>query len=136
MTEDLRDLYLRYVAAANARDYEAIAGMIHDDVTVNGVKSRRDDVLASLAGFADAIPDFTWNLEDLIIVDNRIAARLRDTGTPAKQWLGIEPTQTQIEITEMSSYRVRDGRFAEMWFLMDLASAAQQLLQSAAQLRS
>jgi len=133
MNEDLRDLYLRYVTAANARDYEAIAGLIHEDVKVNGVTSRREDVLASLKGFAEAIPDFTWNLEDLIIVDDRIAARLRNTGTPAKQWLGIEPSHTQIEITEMSNYKIRDGRFAEMWFLMDFASAAQQLRQSAAQ---
>jgi predicted ester cyclase len=128
MAEEMHELYRRYVAAANARDYETIASLIHDDVMVNGVSSRRADVLASLAGFADVVPDFTWHIEDVLVAGDRIAARLRDTGTPAKRWLGMEPTNARIEITEFANYRVRDGRFAEMWFLMDTTSAAQQLI--------
>jgi predicted ester cyclase len=125
--EELRALYRRYVTAANARDFEAIANLIHDDVTINGVLHKREDVLASLASFADIIPDFTWTIEDLLVEDDRIAARLRDTGTPAKPWLGMEPTGAAIEITEFANYTVRHGRFAEMRFLMDTATATQQL---------
>jgi len=132
MADELRDLYLRYVAAANARDFEVIADLIHDEVTVNGVTCKREDVLASLAGFVESVPDFTWHIEELFTVEERIAARLRDTGTPAKQWLGIEATGARIEITEFASYKVRDGRFAEMRFLMDTASAVQQLQRSSA----
>jgi len=132
MSENLHDFYLRYVAAANARDYETIAGLIHDEVTVNGLMCRREDVLASLTGFADIMPDFTWHIEDLFVAEDRIAARLRDTGTPAKEWLGVQATNVSIEITEFASYRLRDGRFAEMWFLMDTSSAIQQLLRSSA----
>ena len=125
--DELREFYLRYVDAANARDFDAIAPLIHDDVTINGVPSKRADVLASLKGITDAVPDFVWRIEDLFTQDDRIAARLRDGGTPAKKWLGFEPTGASVEFMEFASYRVRDGRFTQMWFLMDVPSIAKQL---------
>lgn len=135
MVQELREFYERYVAAANARDFETIAGLIHDDVMVNGVARKRDDVLASLASFTEIVPDFTWHIEDLAIAKDRISARLRDTGTPTTAWLGVAPTDTAIEFTELASYRVRQGRFSEMWFLMDTETAKQQLSRSAPELQ-
>ncbi|KAF2654030.1 NTF2-like protein [Lophiostoma macrostomum CBS 122681] len=125
--EELRDFYHRYVAAANNRDFDTISSLVNDEVTVNDVPHKREDVVAALKGIADVTPDFTWHIEDLITTGDRIAARLRDTGTPTKEIFGEEPTGASIEITEFAAYRVRDGRFVEMWFLMDVASAVQQL---------
>lgn len=127
MVQDLSDFYRHYVAAANARDFATIANLVHDEVTVNGVACKREDVLNSLAAFIEIMPDFTWEIEDLIVADDRIAARLRDTGTPATEWLGVPATGAAIEIMEFASYRVTEGGFIEMWFLMDKASAVQQL---------
>lgn len=127
MNELLRAFYHRYVEAANARDYDAIAELLHDKVTVGGNLYKRDDVLASLKGIVDAVPDFTWHLEALVIEEDRIAARLRDTGTPTKTFLGVPPTGASVEISEFASYRVRDGRFEEMWFLIDQPTLASQL---------
>lgn len=125
--EKMRDFYHRYVAAANARDFDAIAELIHDDVTINGAAYKRADVLTSLQGLTDAVPDMAWHIEDLVIEGDRIGARLRDTGRPAKQFFGLEPTGASVEYTEFASYKVRDGRFAEMWFLMDVPTVAEQL---------
>ena len=125
--EQLQAFYNRYIEAANARDFETIAELIHDEVTIGGVSYKREHVLAALKGITDAVPDFVWHVEDLFTQDDRIAARLRDTGTPKQNWLGLEPTGASVEFTEFASYRVRDGRFAEMWFLLDYQSVAQQL---------
>jgi predicted ester cyclase len=124
---DLRDFYRRYIAAINARQFDVVAEIVADDVSINGVPHKRQDVLASLQGLADAVPDFVWNVQDLFVDGDRIAARLRDTGTPTKAFLGQEPTGASIDVMEFASYRVRDGRFTEMWFLMDAAKAAEQL---------
>lgn len=125
--DEMRDFYNRYIAAANARAFDDIAELIHDDVTINGAPYKRGDVLASLKGFTDAMPDMVWHIEDLIIEDDRIAARLRDTGTPAKTLFGLDATGAPVEYTEFASYKVRDGRFAEMWFLMDVPTITGQL---------
>lgn len=124
---DLEGFYRRYVAAANARRFDAIRDMIQDDVTINGVARKGVDVVASLREFATTVPDFVWTIQDLLVAGDRIAARLQDTGTPAAAFLGHKATGASISIMEFASYRVHDGRFAEMWFLMDTEMAAAQL---------
>ena len=129
---DLQGFYRRYIAAINARQFDVVAEMVHDDVRINGVPHQREDVLVSLQGLADAVPDFVWSVQDLFVDGERIAARLRDTGTPTKTFLGQEATGASIDVMEYASYRVRDGRFSEMWFLIDAATAAEQLRRAPA----
>jgi len=124
---DLKGFYERYVAGLNARDFDAVGKLIADEVRVNGTTYGRSDVIASLKGIADAVPDFHWTVEDLFTDDNRIAARLQDTGTPVKPFLGADPTGRALDIMEYGSYRVENGVFVDMWFLIDAAAAAQQL---------
>jgi len=124
---DLTQFYTGYIAAINARQFDFVAGLIHDDVLMNGVPHKRADVLASLRGIAEAVPDYRWNVQDLFVVDDRIAARLQNTGTPARTFMGHAPTGARVDFMEFASYRIRDGRFAEMWFLMDGDTVGRQL---------
>lgn len=125
--EQLQGFYQRYIDAANARDFDTIADLIHDEVTIGGAPYTRDDVLGALKGIVAAVPDFVWHVEDLFTQDGRIAARLRDTGTPGQNFLGLDPTGASVEFTEFASYKIVDGRFSEMWFLMDQQAVASQL---------
>ena len=125
--EELRAFYVHYVGAANARDFDAIGKLLHDRVTVNGQGHTREDVVESLKALTSAVPDFKWQIEELFTVNGDIATRLRDTGTPVKTWLGLEPTGKRVDFTEFCSYKVREGRFTEMRFLLDVSTIAQQL---------
>lgn len=128
MTNDkLEEFYRHYIRLANTRNFDAIADLVNADVTINGAPYRRRDVVDSLRAIVDVVPDFTWQIEDLFADDNRIFARLRDTGTPKLDWLGLSPTGANLTFTEFASYRLRDGRFADMWFLMDYKTIVQQL---------
>ncbi len=124
---DLTQFYTRYIAAINAREFDFVAGLIHEDVLMNGAPHKRADVLASLRGIADAVPDYRWNVQDLFVVDDRIAARLQNTGTPVKTFMGHAATGARVNFMEFASYKIRDGRFAEMWFLMDGDAVGRQL---------
>ncbi|WP_423464337.1 ester cyclase [Promicromonospora sp. MS192] len=64
---------------------------------------------------------------DLRVSGHEIAARLTNTGTPVKEWLGVAPTGASFEITEYALYRVRDGRFVNMTNLQDTDTAREQL---------
>ncbi|TRW27203.1 ester cyclase [Flavobacterium zepuense] len=125
--ETLDAFYRRYIAAANARDLDAIAGMVSDDVIINGVKKKKEDSVGGFQYILDAVPDYEWKIEDLFTDGERIACRLTDTGTPTKTFLGNEPTGASISITEFASYRVRNGKFIEMWYLIDAAQVKEQL---------
>jgi predicted ester cyclase len=124
---NLKEFYRRYIAALNARQFDVVEELVAEDVALNGVPHRRADVLTALRGIADAVPNFVWTVHDLFAEDDRIAARLQDTGTPVKEFLGHEPTGASLDIIEYGSYRVRDGQFVEMWFLMDAATVGAQL---------
>jgi predicted ester cyclase len=124
---DLTDFYTRYIAALNARDVKTVESLIPGTVLRLGVPYPRSGVLESFKVITDAIPDYRWNIQDLFVVDDRIAVRLQNTGTPVKPFLGHAPTGRSLSVMEFASYRIRDGRFAEMWFLMDEVAVARQL---------
>lgn len=75
----------------------------------------------------DAVPDLHWELKELLFDGDRLAARLVNTGTPVKEWLGVEPTGVQFEIDEYAIYQVRDGRFVHMTALHDAGELLRQL---------
>jgi len=126
---DLRAFYHRYIDMLNARKFNRIDDFVHDRVTVKGQPYRRDDVLAAWEDLVDAVPDFTWQVEDLVIEGDRVAVRLLDTGTPVKEWLGLDATGARVAFTEFAFYKVRDGRFEQMWALFDAQAVQDQLAQ-------
>jgi predicted ester cyclase len=127
LEDDLKSFYRRYIAALNGRQFDVVRELIADEVHMNGVLFQSVDVVASIKAIVEAVPDWTWNIEELFAQDDRIAARLQDTGTPVKQFLGHEPTGASLDIMEYASYRVRHGKFVEMYFLLDTAAVAAQL---------
>jgi len=124
----LQDFYRKYIAAANARDYDAIANAVAEDVRLNGKMVRRADIIAQFKTLIEAIPDFKWNLQQVVVEDGEIGARSLDSGTPgSKTFFGENPKGKTVEFTEFGSYKVKDGLFVEMWFLIDVTAIAEQL---------
>lgn len=110
MTEnDLRSWYLRYVAALNARELD-MSEFIHDRVVMNNEQVTRGDGVAAIEQTLDAVPDFHWEVKELLLDRDRIAVRAINTGTPVKEWLGVPPSGGSFEIVEYAIYKVSDGR--------------------------
>ncbi|MFI6428306.1 ester cyclase [Promicromonospora sp. NPDC050880] len=124
---ELRELYERYIAALNAHELHRLDEFVADQLTHFGDPVTRDQVRAALTAQVDAVPDLTWRLDDLRVSGHEIAARLTNTGTPVKEWLGVPPTGASFEITEYALYRVHDGRFVNMTNLQDTDTAREQL---------
>ncbi|WNG87378.1 ester cyclase [Mycobacterium sp. ITM-2016-00317] len=124
---DLRDFYRRYVAAANTRDFDRMDEFIGDEPAYYGEVRTREATVESLKAIIDAVPDFHWEVTDLLIMGNRLAARLINTGTPVKEWLGVTPTGRSFEITEYAVYEIQDGRFAYMSNVHDVEELERQL---------
>jgi predicted ester cyclase len=124
---DLRAFYERYLGALNAHEFDGMGEFIADRTTLNGEPATRDDLLAVQRHDVDAVPDLHWELEELLFDGDRLAARLVNTGTPVKEWLGVQPTGASFEIVEYAIYQVRDGRFVHMAALHDAARLRRQL---------
>ncbi|NEC25731.1 ester cyclase [Streptomyces sp. SID8111] len=123
----LKDWYLRYVSALNAHVFDGMDEFIADDVVLNGEPGTREDVVAVQKHDIEAVPDLHWEVRELLFDRDRIAVRAVNTGTPAKEWLGVPASGASFEITEYAIYRVRDGRFVEMTALHDSSDLLRQL---------
>ncbi|MEV5810431.1 ester cyclase [Streptomyces parvulus] len=124
---ELRGFFQRYIDALNAREFDRMPEFIHDEVVMNGSPVKRDDVIADQKGHVDAVPDFAWRVEDVAIEGEKVAARLFNKGTPAKEWFGVSPTGVTVEYAEFAFYRIREGRFYEMNYLIDAKAVQDQL---------
>lgn len=124
---DLRDWYLRYVAVLNAHEFDGMDEFIDDHVVLNGEPGVRDDVITVQRQDVDAVPDLHWEVKELLFDRDRIAVRAINTGTPAKEWLGVPPSGASFEIVEYAIYKVRDGRFVQMTALHDSGAMLRQL---------
>jgi len=126
-TDELRDFYRRYVELANGRQFDRMADFAHEEVIMNGNRVAMADMVAEFHRHVEAVPDFHWEIEDLLVDGDRIAARLTDTGTPVKEWNGLVPTGASVTFAETAFYEVQDGKFKVMWYLMDADSVRRQL---------
>lgn len=124
---DHHELYLRYIDAINARQFDRMHEFAHEELVFNGHQVAREDFVATMKGQMDAVRDFVWSLQDLVVEGDRAAAHLTNTGTPVKTWLGLEPTGASVKFNEYAFYRFRDGRFYEVWYLHDAQAIEQQL---------
>jgi predicted ester cyclase len=124
---NLREFYDRYIAALNARDFDVMDKFIHNEVTLNGTPATRDDILEVQREEAGAVPDLHWELTNLIIDGDRLGAQLVNTGTPARAFVGVEPTGASFKVVEYAVYQVTDGRFKHMAAIHDAEAVKRQL---------
>ncbi|MFI6425070.1 ester cyclase [Promicromonospora sp. NPDC050880] len=125
--DELRDFYRRYIELANNRDFDRMAEFAHDEVIMNGTPVSRDDMVAEFRRHTDAVPDLSWEVQELLVDGTHVAARLVDTGTPVAEWNGLAPTGATVTFAETAFYEVVDGRFKHMWYLMDGVALQAQL---------
>lgn len=127
---DLYEFYRNYIEAANSRDFKTIISMINDEVLLNGKKSKKEESIAGFKNVVSVFPDHKWQIEDLLVDGNVIAVRLKNSGTPIKSSpFGTNSNGLTVEYTEFASYKIRDGKFVEMWWLIDDLDIRKQLMK-------
>lgn len=78
-----------------------------------------------------AIPDFHYELKNVIANDKFIWVYGTYTGTQSNEWLGIPATNAKYKFDAVDIFRVEDGKLAEHWDVMDLHTLFQQLKPAA-----
>ncbi|MGE5596896.1 MAG: ester cyclase [Hyphomicrobiales bacterium] len=89
----------------------------------HGHQAIRDMVAAARRTF----PDYREELVDMVAEEERVAVRLRITGTQLGAWGPIAPTGKRVSYEEMLILQVRDGRVASQRGIADNLSALRQL---------
>jgi hypothetical protein len=82
---------------------------------------------AALLGWKSATPDLVIAVEDIVAEGDRVAVRWTATGTNTGEGNGLPATGKRITVGGMTFWRMRDGRIAEEWGVVDMLSALRQL---------
>ena len=77
--------------------------------------------------FRTGFPDLNITLEDLIVGKDRLVARLRMRGTHQGEFMGLEPTGRQIDITGIDIYGIVGEKISERRGNLDGIALLRQL---------
>jgi predicted ester cyclase len=74
-----------------------------------------------------AFPDLHVEVEDVIAEGDKVVSRNAVSGTHQGEYMGVAPTGKSITWNEIFIGRIVDGRVAETWGVVDVASQMRQL---------
>jgi len=87
----------------------------------------RDDYAQAVKSYRTAFPDFDVELTEIVSTDGIVAIRYTVRGTHEGELMGIDPTDTEIEMNGNAILHVTNGKVTEEWNYGDMTSLLQQL---------
>ena len=88
-----------------------------------GHEATKQFVTATLAAF----PDLHNTIKDQIAENDLVVTRYVISGTHQGEFANIPPTGKQFRVTGIEMHRFTDGKLVELWNIMDMLGALQQL---------
>ena len=93
-----------------------------------GFAPDKEGTLGFFRAMVEAFPDLRMTVEDLVADGDKVAARVRVTGTHRGDFMGIPPTGAAGDIQLIDIMRFdADGLVCEHWGVADMLSLMQQL---------
>lgn len=117
-------------AALQRRDLDACVGMLSEDFLIDvagaPVKRGRGAWRRNAEVLFTAFPDVTFDVEDMFAAGDKVAVRVRLTGTHSGDFLGHPSTGRRIDYKSNELYRIVDGKIAAEWICSDTLSLMTQ----------
>ena len=107
---------------------DILDGIIADDIVMHpdearGLEAYKQGYVASLAGF----PDYSHALEDIVAEGDKVAVRWMFSGTHTGEWAGVPPTNKQVSLRGMTTFRFAGGKVQEQCNVWNAYWVAEQL---------
>ena len=129
--EENKNIVRRYQEIYNSNDLDRLTEVVSEDLLTpnilpgipHGVEGAKTAHRIMLAGF----PDYQTIIEDMIAEGNKVAARIKMTGTQTGEFMGIPPTGKEVSFTGIFIARIANGKIVEHWGEEDGVSLLRQL---------
>jgi predicted ester cyclase len=125
--DQIKAHYRTYIDYCNEQNYEGVRGFYTSPINVNDVPLAPTKVTDQIKSFADAFPDWRWEIRRFTIDGEYLAVHFNITGTHQGTFEGIEATGSCITTTELTLYRMEDRKFSHVWPFIDIASIIKQI---------
>ena len=126
--------YARYTEEVwNSHNPEALADYFAPDARVHSMTpgvvagTGLDYLKGRAQSLLNAFPDVHFVIEDVVQQDDRLAARVTLEGTQRTDFAGISATGRRMKVYDFATYRIVDGKIADVWSLIDMQAMHDQL---------
>jgi steroid delta-isomerase-like uncharacterized protein len=99
----------------------------HDPAAPGHVIKGLDGIKELVSMYRNAFPDTEFEINDLILEGNKVAARITASGTHKGALMGIAPTGKRVSVAGTVITHFRDGKQVESWANYDQLGMLQQL---------
>lgn len=124
-----RELYASYLQYCNAHNFEAMQSFYSfPSVRINDEPWTPGKVTAQFAPLVSAFPDWHWEMRNLAVDGDFLALHFKVSGTHQGAFQGIEATGRAVNVSQFTLYHVVDGKFAEVWDLIDTQAILKQIM--------
>jgi steroid delta-isomerase-like uncharacterized protein len=129
--DETKEVVLRYYdEVLNAGNVDALGELAvpdydeHDPLPgqANGLEGLEQRVLMLRSAFR---PHFT--VDDVIAEQDKVVVRWTNRGTHVGEFLGMPPTGKPFAMSGIDIHRLRGGKLAEHWHVVDMFGLLQQL---------
>lgn len=110
-------MMLETLVAPDFTEHEAVWGL---PATRAGLR-RKYELLRT--GF----PDLRFDVEDLLMDEDKVVARVSVSGTHSGPFMGQPPTGRHFSVTSINIFRIRSGQIVEHWGAFDQMGMLAQL---------
>lgn len=128
-----KEIVRRFVAAMNARDFDALDELVAEDVTRHspstpGVSvNSREEFEAFLRRDFASVPDAVQTIEMLVAEGDKVAGWFKYSGTQEGPMGPYPASGESIDLDFAGVLRIEEGRIAEIWAVWDNLSMLTQL---------
>jgi predicted ester cyclase len=129
LEQDNINLYLRFLKAMNASNYEDLEQVFdasfvdhHPGFNLNSFADYKNALKA-----AHQAIKIQATLDEIIALDSKVITRATLTGKHVDLFLGIPPTGKEVSWTTTEIWRIDRGQFVERWAQDDLLGLLRQL---------
>ena len=122
----------RFYEMISAGDIDGFGALLADDFVEHeetpGLAPTKDGVLEFFRMYRAAFPDLRFDPEDVLASGDKVAARVRATGTHQGEFMGMPATGKRVDVQLIDIIRFGDDGLAhEHWGVVDLMAMMQQL---------
>jgi predicted ester cyclase len=129
VSEQLDEVYRRYIAALNDRRFDDLDEFVHDRLIYNDEEWTRERYRSLLADDVRKIPDLHYDIQLLVVGADHVACRIWFDCTPQQEFLGIDTGGRRVSFAEHVFYRFRANRIEQVWSLIDADGIKRRLAQ-------
>ncbi len=122
--------YLSWDAAGLRKEAETVKTKVHtSEFMYHGFMGdlNLDNYIKSMLSLANAIPDFTFTIEDMAAEGDKVWVRYYMSGTHKGVLNGIPPTGKKVIIKAIGIFKVSGDKIKEMWQVSDMFGLMQQI---------